>query len=306
MKKVKADRRVLILFYLLIFYIVIQFVWWAYMLIQLNTSLYTEPEILEKKIWMVVGEGLVFFIFLLAGVYIMQRSIRKEMDVVRQQRNFLLSITHELKTPIAAIKLCIETLERHKSLGADKRHKLQSNALENTDRLSKLVDKVLLATRVGDLDHEQVNHEIDLSQLTSQIIARYVNSGLDGKKINAQISTGIVGRIDPQYFDSILTNLVENAIKYGGGSPVQITLGNTASHVVLKVVDEGPGIQQKNKGKVFDQFFREGNEETRTKKGTGLGLFIVKKLVVLHGGNISLSNNQPQGSIFEVQLPIIS
>ncbi len=302
--KSKADRRVLILFYLLILYIGVQFAWWAYMLIKLNKALYTVPEELLNKIWMVVGEGSVFLIFLCAGAYIMQRSIRKEMALVRQQRNFLLSITHELKTPLAAIKLCIETLEKHKKLSLEEQSVLQNNALSNTDRLSSLIDKVLLATRIESGQKLIQNSNIDLAELTNQIVKRFKDSKLTGNRI-IEVSTDEMNdaNVDPQYYDSILSNLFENAIKYGGDGAITVALKNKPGLVELRVSDQGPGISQKNKFKIFDKFFREGNEETRTKKGTGLGLFIVKKLVELHHGTISLSNNHPQGCVFTVTFP---
>lgn len=301
LKKSKADKRVLVLFYLLILYIVVQFAWWAYMLIKLNKALYSAPEVLEKKVWMVMGEGIVFFVFLLAGVYIMQRSIRKEMSLVRQQRNFLLSITHELKTPLAAIKLCIETLDKHRELSPEKRENLQNNALSNTERLGKLIDKVLLATRI-ESNHQSVSeNELDLAKASHQIVRRFIESHLI-QESQIQLTTDSVSysKIDPQYFDSILTNLIENAIKYGGDGKILINLKRVNNSVELSIADQGPGINPKNKAKIFEKFFREGNEETRTKKGTGLGLFIVKKLVELHNGSIRVENNHPHGSIFTV------
>lgn len=304
-KKSKADKRVLVLFYLLILYIVVQFAWWAYMLIKLNKALYSVPEILEKKIWMVVGEGLVFFVFLLTGVYIMQRSIRKEMMLVRQQRNFLLSITHELKTPLAAIRLCIETLEKHRALPDEKRETLQKNALDNTDRLSKLIDKVLLATRIESAGLHDAHGKIDLSSLSQQIVRRFEESQLvDKNRIQLNVDGELFLSIDPQNFDSILSNLIENAIKYGGKEIILVQLRAVDNQVELQVSDQGPGINTKNKTKIFEKFFREGNEETRTKKGTGLGLFIVKKLVELQKGTIRVENNNPNGSIFTITFPM--
>lgn len=305
MKGTKADRRVLILFYLLISYILIQFAWWAYMLIKLNTEIYLNSNLLNSKIWMVVGEGLVFLVFLIAGVFIMQRSIRKEMTLVRQQRNFLLSITHELKTPLAAIKLCVETLEKHKNLDFEKREQLQGTALANTDRLSGLIDKVLLATRIESENEKLLYNPIDLVENAKSIIHRIGSASLNSTNLHFHGEGKVMSRIDPQNFDSILSNLIDNALKYGGGKDVQIFIKFQGNQSIVEVIDQGIGIAPQNKEKIFVKFFREGNEETRTKKGTGLGLFIVKKLIELHGGTIKVVANKPQGSCFTISFPSI-
>jgi signal transduction histidine kinase len=303
MNSTKADRRVLVLFYLLISYILIQFVWWAFMLIKLNTEIYQKTDLLTSKVWMVVGEGLVFLIFLIAGAYIMQRSIRKEMALVRQQRNFLLSITHELKTPLAAIKLCIETLEKHKNLDPEKQVYLQGNALANTERLSSLIDRVLLATRIESEGEKLIYNPIDIVSHAQSIIARIANSSLNKSKIELDAKQEVLVRIDPQNFDSILSNVVDNAIKYGGNSEIKVSIKKQDQKAILEVIDQGIGIDPINKEKVFEKFFREGNEETRTKKGTGLGLFIVKKLVGLHKGSIVVLPNKPHGACFIITFP---
>lgn len=304
MNSTKADRRVLILFYLLISYILIQFAWWAFMLIKLNTEIYQKTELLSSKVWMVVGEGLVFLIFLIAGAFIMQRSIRKEMALVRQQRNFLLSITHELKTPLAAIKLCIETLEKHKNLEPAKQLVLQGNALANTERLSNLIDRVLLATRIENESEKLIYNPIDIVSYAQSIIARVTDSSLNQSKIQLDTIPELLVRIDPQNFDSIISNVLDNAIKYGGNSEISVSIKKRNQKAIIEVADEGIGIAPMNKERVFEKFFREGNEETRTKKGTGLGLFIVKKLVVLHKGSITVLPNRTKGSCFIIEFPV--
>jgi signal transduction histidine kinase len=150
MPKSQTERRVSLLFYLLTAYILLQFAWWAYLLIDLNRTLYASSGegVIRLKTWMIIGEGSVFLIFLLAGIFIMQRTIRKEIALVRQQRNFLLSITHELKTPIASIKLGLQTLQKRKSLSPEERKPFEESAIKNTERLHSLIDNVLLATRI--------------------------------------------------------------------------------------------------------------------------------------------------------------
>jgi len=301
LKEVRADKRVSVLFYLLAAYIFLQFIWWAYLLIDLNLELYSaEPvETQNKKVLMVLGEGAVFFSILIAGLIITKNSIRKEISLIRQQRNFLLSITHELKTPISAIRLCLETLSKHQDLDTPRRISLQGNALENTSRLNELIDNVLLATRIESGENILIKERSNVSSLTNKIIKRFSEAE---KRISHQIQEEIVINIDPSAYDSMLTNLLENALKYGEDKPVSIDLIKKDDKVILSVADQGSGIPEFIQKKIFTKFYRAENEETRSQKGTGLGLYIVKQLVELHGGSISLHSSE-EGTSFTIALP---
>jgi len=305
MNSKKAGRRVNVLFYLLTGYILLQFFWWAYLLIKLNLELYqnVDPETGNLKVLMIVGEGTVFFIFLLAGIYITQRTIKKEIKLVRQQRNFLLSITHELKTPLAAIKLSMDTLTKRENLDKDQRNLLQNNVRDNTQRLNLLIGNVLLATQMEAGKDILNKSEVNLSELTSKIVSR-IGQTYAGVKMNVDIDTDITGLTDIHNYESIVTNLIENGLKYGGGKPLAIRLFKESDKVVIRVSDLGSGIPDRIKNRIFEKFYRAENEETRSKKGTGLGLYIVKQLVELNKGTIHIEDNQPTGSTFIVKLPL--
>jgi signal transduction histidine kinase len=305
--KLGATRRVTILFYLLTGYVLLQFAWWAYLLVDLNTELYASQgkDVVNLKIWMVIGEGAVFLVFLLAGIYIMQRTIRKEIALVRQQRNFLLSITHELKTPVAAIKLVLQTLVKRDTLNAEQRAQIQQTAIENTERLHALIDNVLLATRI-ESGQEPVQLETkNLSELTRQICTGVLVSLLPKNKLTSDIQVDIIAEADPNAYESILINLVENAAKYAENSDIFISLKRGGNRALLTVADGGPGIPDEAKSQIFEKFYRMGNEETRSKKGTGLGLYIVKELCDLHKASISVENNYPSGTIFRISFPVL-
>ena len=306
MSKGPNERRVTVLFYILTFYILLQFSWWAYLLIDLNQLYYASEgaETVSLKIWMVVGEGFVFLTFLLGGIFIMQRTIRKEIKLIRQQRNFLLSITHELKTPISAIKLGIQTLQKRKDLSPEQRGPLEKTALDNTERLHNLIDNVLLATRIESGQHPLYLNPTDLSAKTAQL-CKDLEIALDKSgMIQTDIHPGIIVNLDGNAYDSILVNLIENAFKYGEGKPVEVSLKSSAGKALLSVQDGGRGIPTQERNKVFDKFYRMGNEETRSKKGTGLGLFIVKELSALHGGKVSIDKGVSGGACFSVSLPL--
>jgi len=306
MAKAPNDRRLSLLFYLLTAYILLQFSWWAYLLIDLNKLYYASegPQTVNLKVWMVLGEGTVFLVFLLGGIFIMQRTIRKEITLVRQQRNFLLSITHELKTPLAAIKLGIQTLQKRKGLSQEQRKPLEQSALANTERLHSLIDNVLLATRIESGQHplylNPTNVSAETNRICEEIEIALGKSGL----INRSIQPNLTTNLDGNAFESILVNLIENAFKYGDSQGVAVSLKKEKDQILLSVEDSGTGIPLQERKKVFDKFYRMGNEETRSKKGTGLGLFIVKELVALHSGKITLTERSPNGSRFIVSLPV--
>ena len=275
-------------------------------MIDLNQLYYASEgeSVVSLKVWMVLGEGAVFLTFLLTGVYIMQRTIRKEINLVRQQRNFLLSITHELKTPIAAIKLGIQTLQKRKELNSNQREMMEQSALTNTERLHSLIDNVLLATRIESGQHPLDLIPTNISSETLRICKETSLSLAKHNSIHTAIDDGIVTSLDSGAHESILINLLENALKYSDGGKVRVSLKKLDERIVLTVEDEGVGIPKSERKKVFEKFYRMGNEETRSKKGTGLGLFIVKELVELHRGAVEvLDSRELGGAKFKITLP---
>ena len=120
-----------------------------------------------------------------------------------------------------------------------------------------------------------------------------------------QISPAPLLMGDQSGWTSVVTNLLENAIKYADGKPsITVSLEGTANGAILSVADQGPGIPDAEKKRIFEKFYRIGSEETRRAKGTGLGLFIVNQIVKAHGGNIQVLNNQPRGTVFRIEIPV--
>ncbi len=303
----RADRRVIILFYLLTFYVLLQFSWWAYLLVSLNTSLYGASDVVwQRKVWMVVGEGSVFLCILLVVIYIMQRTIRKELRLVRQQRNFLLSITHEFKTPLSAIQLSLETITKRKDLDTAKKAEISKHALDNTSRLSALVDNVMLATRIENGQETISRERVNIASQVAEVVYRLSPPAFrnaENPRIQIEINQALDANVDRLAFDTMVGNLLDNALKYGNDSPVLIAAESHNGSVHLRVSDGGSGIGADKKALVFDRFYRIQNEETRSQKGTGLGLYIVSELASLHGGSIKLLDREGGGSTFEVSLP---
>ena len=313
----KNTPRSLLVFYVLVSYVVIQFCWWFYLLFDLNNQIYdlqfslsdfinhgAESEIalrknLSQKHWMILGEGLVFILLLLLGIIQTRKSFRRETRVIRQQKNFLLSVTHELKSPIAAVKLYLQTLEK-RELDRPKQIELLQKAIIESNRLDQLVENILVAAQI---DNHVLLVQKENSDL-SEYIRNFINEFSDKHciTIKTEIENNLFLRFDSIAFRSILVNLFENAVKYSHSSPeISVKLWAASNSIFISIADQGIGIQDDEKLRVFDKFFRSGNEETRQSKGTGLGLYIVKYLVELHQGSISVSPNKPKGSIFELQ-----
>lgn len=317
-------------FYVVFTYIIVFSLWWGYLLyaknetafrekVELNTQKYelqfTGKDYTQsseyKEIWkkhnrqrfMIVTEGGVFFVLLLVGLIVVRRVFKREMELAAQQRNFLLSITHELKSPLSSIKASLQTILMRKP-DAEKADKLMNNSLSDVERLQSLVDNILFAAKIERSEPGFLNEEVDVSTVVLQTAEKFT-SNKKGVKINTAVEEGIVMQIDPLGFTSVVINLVENAVKYSPeGSQMSIQLNSADNTVTLRVTDEGYGIPEEEREKVFDKFYRIGNEDTRRAKGTGLGLYIVKRFADIYNGSIAISDNNPQGSVFEMKLPL--
>lgn len=309
----------LFIFYLLVGYVFMQFCWWTYHIFELNQEIYhlkseililgnemmsdkqlELDEIVNKKFWMVIGEGSVFLFLLILGFYKIRSSFKREILFNRQQKNFLLSITHELKSPLASTKLHLETLQKH-DIAKEKEQQIISTAINETERLSKLVDNILIAAKIDSSVYSFHKEKVNLSELVSGIISKADILAEKHHQINADIKSEIHCLADELAITSILLNLIDNALKYSPkGSAIHISLKKDNDSIILSVKDEGIGIANSEKQHIFKKFYRVGNEETRETKGTGLGLFIVKYLVENHNAQIIVKDNLPNGAIFEV------
>ena len=313
----KNTPRSLLVFYVLVSYVVLQFCWWFYLLFDLNNQIYdlrislsdfinqgVESEMLlrkklSQKHWMILGEGLVFIILLLLGIIQTRKSFRRETRVIRQQKNFLLSVTHELKSPIASVKLYLQTLEK-RDLERAKQIELIQKAISETNRLDHLVENILVTAQIDNHVLLIQKENRNLSDFFLDIILEFNEKY--GITLKSEIQNDVNFGFDQLAFRSILVNLIENALKYSNSTPnISVKLWTSSNAIFFSIADQGIGIQDDEKLRVFEKFFRSGNEETRQSKGTGLGLFIVKYLVEHHQGSISITSNTPKGSIFELQ-----
>lgn len=286
---------------ILVIYVFLQFIWWGNLLIRLNGQLAISSGDYQRRVWMVIGEGSVFMVLLFLGIWKMRKVILKEIGLTQRQSNFLLSVTHELKTPISSVKLFLQTLLKH-DLPEEKKTDLLKKAMDENERLSLLIDNILHASRVENKSLKAINSDVQLNSLVLGIVDRFHKRYLQ-EFITITSTENIVLHADAFILEMILVNLLENACKYAGvDSRISVYMHKQGASFVFGVKDEGPGIPMNERDSIFDKFYRIGNEETRQKQGSGLGLFIASEFAQLQGGTITCKENNPQGTIFEVTL----
>lgn len=288
------------LIYLLVTYVAVQFGWWIYLIFSLYNQIYIDPEILEQKTWMLMGEGSVFFAILIVGVLVILRVFRQERELTKQQENFVLSVTHELKTPISSVKLYLQTLKK-RDLEPEKKTDIYDRSLVEINRLDGLVNDLLMTRSIENDNYFLNRSTVQLDEFIREKITNLQSSILDSHHVELNLNA-VKFDIDEAGFESILVNLFENAAKYSPrGSHIKIDLFEKEQQIHLTIQDEGIGISKEVRERVFSKFYREENEMTRKSKGTGLGLFITRFLVEQHHGKITLKENKPQGLIAALQ-----
>lgn len=258
-------------------------------------------EKLDSRTTQYIAEGATFLIVILIGAAVVYGSFARRMLVSRQQNNFMLAVTHELKSPIAAIKLNLQTLEKHQ-LDEEKRMLLIDRCIKESNRLNDLCNNMLFTSQIEGRQYRPAMAEFDLSEMLEDVVAEF--AGRSSRRFEEDIVEGckVVG--DATMLRIAVNNLIENAIKYTpADKEISVSL-TVAQQAQISVADQGPGIPDAEKKRVFDKFYRVGNEESRKAKGTGLGLYLCSRIVAQNKGSISVRDNEPSGAVFEIKLPL--
>ncbi|ULQ52292.1 sensor histidine kinase [Flavihumibacter fluvii] len=246
------------------------------------------------------GEGLTFLGIIIIGAIFVFRAVRRQFRVSQQQQNFMMAITHELKTPIAVAKLNLETLQKHR-LDEQKQQKLIHMTLQETNRLNTLTNNILISSQLDGGGYKLVKEEFNLSLIIEKLLVDF-QQRFPERIFQWTIAPDIDFRGDPLLVQIMISNLIENAVKYSPrNEPISLALYSDDRFIIIDVKDLGPGIPDAEKSKVFQRFYRIGNEEVRRTKGTGLGLYLCKKIAEDHHGTIRLADNLPTGSIFTLK-----
>lgn len=254
----------------------------------------------HRNEWQFIGEGVTFLFLIIAGAVFVFRIIDKQLKQSRQQQNFMMAITHELKTPIAVTQLNLETMQRRK-LTPEQQKQLINATLEEASRLDNLCNNMLLLGQLDAGAYQLSFEKINLSQLASDCASDFINRYPD-RTIDMDIRDEYFINGDKLLLQMAINNLVDNAIKYSGKEDaVFLKLYTDLKMLKLQVKDEGEGISASDKKKIFQKYYRASHRQT---KGSGLGLYITQQIVKQHRGDIFVTNNNERGSIFEIDFKI--
>lgn len=319
-------RKTSVKFWLLLLYIIAALIWWFISLVKQSEEMYLyqlnhlystidkqkNPVEYQAELKKVKenyhsntikygGEGIVFLGLIILGAMFVHRSMRQQKMIQEQQQNFMMAVTHEFKTPIAVSKLNLETLLKHQNLDEAKQKKLINASLEETKRLDFLTNNILLSSQFEGERYELNKDELDFSALVQNRVHEFAQRFPD-RTISSNIEPGIDIDGDPFLLEILVNNLLENALKYSErNEAVVVSLYKKEVDVILQVKDEGPGIPDDERTKIYSKFYRIGNEATRKKKGTGLGLYLCRRIAKDHNADITMTNNNPKGSIFAIR-----
>ena len=259
--------------------------------------------------WTLLSVGTVFLAIILTGVIFYLTLSVKAINLTRRQSNFIDSVTHELKSPIASLKLYLQTLDM-RDVSKDEQAKFLKFMMNDVERLDALITHLLEAGYAEKTrEHESVA-AVDVSEIVRQAVRSVtLRHRVDPDTVKMELEPCLISMplVDA---DMIFRNLIDNAVKYAGTPPkvgVSVTLLNET--VTCRITDNGQGIPKTLRRKIFRRFVRLGKELQREKPGTGLGLHIVSTLVKRAGGKVSVIDSDPSQTasdvttIFEVRLP---
>jgi len=252
--------------------------------------------------------GIIFFGLIIAGIIVYTVFLVREIHKNEQQDSFLNAVTHELKTPIASIRLYLETLQT-RQVTEQQRHDFYRIMLEDTDRLIGTVEQVLKAGEARHGSNKKNWQEVDFSDVVVETVElTRVRHHLPPEELRfgIQPQEKLLMRGNPQELRTAVFNLIENAIKYSGDKKdiVIDVLTPDIDTVLLQVRDQGVGIPSSELKRIFRRFYRVSNSASGRVKGTGMGLFIVRSIARRHGGEaFAASEGAGRGSTFTLRLP---
>lgn len=262
------------------------------------------PELLGKGAnWPVMAEGLVMLVLILVGVYVIFVFWKRQSSLYARQRDIISQVAHELKSPLASIRLHLETI-RLRRPPEERLDSFVGTMLEDTERLHYLINNLLMAARLEQRRKPAERRLTDISALLDDCVERERSKLPQGGNISLETEVGVKALVDPEEIGMALRNLFENAVNYSPGSPdISIKLNREGNTLFISVADRGRGIAKKDLKLVFGMFYRV-QPKGEYARGTGLGLYIVESVIKSHGGTVKVSSDGlGMGSTFTIKLP---
>lgn len=312
MKSLQRSKSINILLYSMAAYLLFQLLWWGVQLYQLHeklisieSNLIPKEQLLNKKLAMIVGEGIVFLLFLGIAFWWIRKNVWRDLKFAQKEKNFMQAITHELKTPIAAIRINAQTI-KDRELNSQQREQLLQFILDESNRQELLIENILLSTQFENKGYQKNFSDIDLIFVLEISVKRiqllYPQAQISSIKTDRPSNLIVSGNAD--LLQMAFFNLIENAIKYSlplhTNPSIQIQMNHSDSKIEIKIEDFGIGISSLELNHIFKKFYRIGDENTRKTKGSGLGLYIVKSIFDLHQAKIIVESTIGKGSTFAV------
>ena len=275
-------------------------------LITVILVLYVGWVLLNWRTGILLALGILLVLIIIFGVVVNTISIVREIRRNEQHDAFINAVTHELKTPVASIRLYLETLQS-RAVDETKRHEFYQIMLADSDRLLATIEQVLRTGRLGAASPKPNLTRTDLGELIEECLARARTMHAlpaDSLTFHSQAPSTILA--DADEVRGAILNLIDNAVKYSGsGVKVTVETERLDGHVLVRVKDEGPGIPKTELKRIFKRFHRVPGQLAARVKGTGLGLFIARSVAKRHGGRAWAESEGPgRGSTFVLQLPV--
>ena len=295
LNKYTWPNRAIVICWLLLIYVLAALIWWYIALNHQNNQMasyrlellnHDDPHYTEKAKQINIyhkrlataykSEGLTFILVIVAGAVFLRSAVMRQIRIQRQQQNFMMAITHELKTPISIAKLNMETLQKYQ-LDESKKEKILKSSLQEINRLNTLTGNILVSAQLEGGSYLFNREELNFSQMVEDSCLDFINR-FPGRLWKNEMETGLFISGDPLLIQILVNNLIENAVKYSSpATPVSVHLKKNGDHGILQVKDEGVGIPKKEHKRIFQKFYRVGNEDTRTAQGTGLGFVFMQE-----------------------------
>ena len=275
-------------------------------LISVILVLYIGWILLEWRTGLLLVLGILLVLMIICGILLNTIFLVREIRRNEQHDSFINAVTHELKTPVASIRLYLQTLQT-RPVDDAKRAEFYRIMLDDSDRLLGTIEQVLRTGRLGVGSHATHKVRVDLNEVVRASVERVRNLhrvNTDSLSYEPSGPAAVLG--DPDELSAAITNLVENAVKYSGPEVhVTVRTERSGDNLTVRVADRGPGIPKEELKRVFRRFYRVPGPIASRIKGTGLGLFIVRSVAKRHGGRAWAESEGPgRGSTFAIELPV--
>jgi signal transduction histidine kinase len=253
------------------------------------------------------SEGTFLLLVLVGGIATLSHTLRQSAQLMRRQENFIAAVSHEFKTPLASLKLAAETLLL-REMDLDSQRRLADRMVQDTERLEAMVSNILEAGRAAEGRLDLRPEALELREVAQRLVERAgCRAHLQGVQVASEVSPGLGVFCDRAALDTVLDNILGNAIKsvaIAGGGTVSLSARAESDQVRIDVEDSGIGFQPAQASRLFEKFYRPGDELRRQTKGSGLGLYIVKTFVEQSGGRVAArSAGEGLGATVSVWLP---